>query len=157
MAVDAFLKLDGIKGESTDSKHKDEIELDSYSFGATQTASAAGGAGAGKVQFQDFHFSSRTSKASPTLMLHCASGQHIKEGLITLRKAGENPVEFIHIKLQDALISSYQLGGGGGNFPADQFSLNFSRIEFEYRPQKADGTLDAPVTGGWDLKLNRAT
>ncbi len=158
MAVDAFLKLDGIKGESLDNKHKDEIELDSYSFGLSQAGSGSfgGGGGAGKVQFQDFHFTTNTSKASPLLMLACATGKHINEGVISLRKAGDKPLEFIHIKLQDCLVSSYQMGGSGGNLPIDQFSLNFGKIEFEYQVQKADGSLEAAIHGGWDLKQNKA-
>jgi type VI secretion system secreted protein Hcp len=160
MASDIFLKLDGIKGESTDDKHKDEIDVMSFSWGLTQsgTAAAGGGGGAGKVQFQDFHFTSKVNKASPNLMLSCATGQHIKEGTITVRKAGEGRGDgnYLVIKMSDVLISSYQSSGSaGGDVPSDATSMAFAKIEYSYYPQKADGSLDAPITAGWDLKANK--
>jgi type VI secretion system secreted protein Hcp len=159
MAVDAFLKLDGIKGESTDDKHKDEIDVLSWSWGLSQTGTLAfgGGGGASKVQFQDFHFTSSISKASPLLFLGCATGEHIKEATITARKAGEKQQDFLIIKMNDVLITSYQTGGSSQSdaLPTDQFSLNFAKIEYSYIPQKPDGGLASPVGGGWDLKLNK--
>lgn len=158
-AVDYFLKLDGIKGESPDDKHKDEIDLESWSWGETNAGSHAGGGGggAGKVSMQDFHFTMNMNKATPELMLACATGKHIKEALLTCRKAGTEQQEFLKIKFSDLLVSSYQTGGssGGSVIPTDQISLNFSKIEYEYKPQKADGTLDGPVKTGYDLKLNK--
>ena len=95
MAVDMFLKLDGIDGDSTHEQHKDEIEILSFSWGLTTGRSAVGaGIGAGRVQNHDITFVSHTDSASPKLMLACASGQHIADGLLTVRKAGENPVEY---------------------------------------------------------------
>jgi type VI secretion system secreted protein Hcp len=159
VASDYLLKLEGIKGESTDAKHKDEIEIESFSWGATQPGSfsTGGGGGAGKVAFQDIHFTSRVSVASPNLMVACASGQHIKIATLTVRKAGKDQQEYYIIKLSDNLVSSYQSGGSEGSnaLPVDQFSINFSKIEFEYKSQKPDGSLGAPVKGGWDLKQNK--
>jgi type VI secretion system secreted protein Hcp len=156
-AVDYFLKIDGIPGESTDEGHKDEIDVLSWSWGETNAGSSTrgGGGGAGKVSMQDFHFTMKVNKASPKLMLACATGQHIKEAVLTVRKAGESQQEFLVIKFSDLLVSSYQTGGSGGVVPTDQVSLNFSKIEFEYRPQNPDGTLGAPVKAGYDLKLNK--
>jgi type VI secretion system secreted protein Hcp len=156
--VDYFLKLDGIDGESTDAKHKGEIDVLSYSIGATNagTHAGGGGGGAGKVNFQDIHISKKTDKASPKLMLACASGQHIKEGKLVCRKAGGDQQEYLTIKLTDLLVSSYQLGGSHGDVvPNDQFSLNFSKIEFEYKPQDEKGALGPPVKAGWDVKGNK--
>ena len=158
MASDYLLKLEGIKGESLDAKHKDEIEIESFSWGATQPAAvASGGGGAGKVSFQDIHFTARVNVASPNLMVACASGQHIKEATLTVRKAGRDQLEYYIVKLSDILVSSYQTGGseGANALPVDQFSLNFAQIEFEYKSQKPDGTLGATVKGGWDLKANK--
>lgn len=156
-AVDYFLKLDGIQGESSDAKHKDEIEVLSFSFGETRAGAAGGGAGrgAGKVQMTDFAFIAGTSKASPVLFQHCAEGRHIKQALLTLRKAGKGQLEYLKIKLQDVLISSYSLEGqeAEGN-PHDAFSLNFKKISVDYSPQKPDGSLAAAVHGGWDLAKN---
>jgi len=157
-AVDYFRKIDGIKGESADSKHKDEIDLESWSWGETQTGtfSGGGGGGAGKVSMQDFHFVMKMSKATPKLMLSCATGQHIKKAELICRKAGGKQENFLTIKFTDLLVSSYQTGGSGGSsiVPMDQVSLNFSKIEFEYAQQKADGSADAPVKAGYDLKAN---
>jgi type VI secretion system secreted protein Hcp len=158
-AVDYFLKIDGIQGESLDSKHKGEIQLESFSWGETNlgTAPSGGGGGAGKVQMQDLHFVMQINKASPKLMLACASGKHIKQAVLTARKAGKTQQEFLVFKFTDVLVSSYQTGGSqhAEVLPMDQVSFNFARIELEYRPQKADGSLDSPIKAGWDLKTNK--
>ena len=156
-AVDFFLKLDGIEGESQDDTHKDEVELLSWSWGETNsgTASRGGGAGAGKVSMQDFHFTAEASKATPKLMLACATGSHIKDATLTCRKAGEKQQEYFIVKMTDVLVSSYQTGGSGGDIvPVDQISLNFAKIEWEYKPQDAKGTLQGAIKAGWDLKKN---
>jgi type VI secretion system secreted protein Hcp len=159
-AVDYFLKLDGIEGESHDSKHKGEIDLESWSWGESQTGthSAGGGGGAGKVAMQDFHFVMKVNKASPKLLLLCASGQHIKKAVLTCRKAGKDQQEFLKIEFSDLLVSSYQTGGSGHSdiVPTDQISLNFAKIEYTYKMQNPDGTLGGPVQAGWDLKQNKA-
>lgn len=154
--VDYFLKIDGIPGESSDSKHKDEIDVESWSWGATQSGTFAGGGGggAGKVQMNDFHFTMHTNKASPKAFLACASGQHIKTAILTARKSGEKQAEFMKITLSDLLVSSYQTSGGG-DIPVESISLNFSKIEMSYSEQKADGTLSGAIVAGWDLKANK--
>ncbi len=157
-AVDYFLKLDGIDGESTDDKHKGEIDVVSWSWSESNSGASAtgGGGGSGKVSMADFHFTMAANKATPKLMLACASGQHIKSGILTCRKAGGDQQEYLKITMSDLLVSSYQTGGGSGDvIPLEQISLNFSKIEYEYKPQKADGTLDAPVKAGWDVKANK--
>jgi type VI secretion system secreted protein Hcp len=158
-AVDYFLKIDGIEGESHDDKHKNEIDLESFSWGATQSGGHAygGGGGAGKVSMQDFHFVMKVNKASPKLFLHCATGQHIKSALLTCRKAGGKQEEFLKIKFSDLLVSSYQTGGSGGSdiVPTEQISLNFSKIEFEYYTQKPDGGVVLGAKAGYDLKANK--
>lgn len=155
--VDYFLKIDGIPGESQDAKHKNELELESFSWGETQSAVAGPGDGAGKVQMQDFHFVKHLDQASPKLFLACASGQHIKQATLVARKAGKVQQEFLIYKFSDVLISSYQTGGSahGDVVPIDQVSFNFARIEVEYRPQKPDGSFAPPVKAGWDLKQNK--
>jgi type VI secretion system secreted protein Hcp len=157
--VDIFLDIDGIKGESQDSKHKDMIEISSYSFGESQFSSRAsgGGGGSGKVQMQDFHFTTRLSVASPNLMLACASGRHIKLATLTARKAGQNQQDYYKVTFTDCLISSYQTSASeaSNDVPREQFSLNFSKIQLEYRPQRQDGSLGDPVTAGWDVKNNQ--
>jgi type VI secretion system secreted protein Hcp len=99
----------------------------------------------------------KMNKATPKLMLACASGEHIKKAELVCRKAGKEQQEYLKIVLSDVLVSSYQTGGSAGSsvVPMDQISLNFAKIEFEYKPQKADGTLDAAAKSGWDLKANK--
>ncbi len=159
MAVDYFLKLDGIDGESPDSKHKGDIEIMSFSWGASQTGShsAGGGGGAGKVSVQDFHFVMGLNKASPKLFLACATGEHIKKAVLILRKAGTDQQEYLKVTMSDLLVSSYQTGGssGGGAVPTDQISLNFAKVEFEYKEQKPDGSLGGAIKAGYDLKANK--
>lgn len=158
-AVDYFLEIDGIKGESQDAKHKDKIDIQSWSWGESNASSMGfgGGGGAGKVSMQDFHFTMNVSKASPKLMLCCAGGDHIKKATLICRKAGKEQQEYLTIKFTDVFVSSFQTGGSGGSgiVPVDQISLSYTKIEYEYKPQKADGTLDAGIPAGWDLKLNK--
>jgi type VI secretion system secreted protein Hcp len=158
-AVDYFLKLKGIDGESADAKHKGEIDVESWSWGESQSGTGhfGGGSGAGKVAMQDFHFVMKVNKASPKLMLACASGEHIPDALLTCRKAGKDQQEFLKIKFTDILVSSYQTGGSGHSdiVPTDQISLNFAKIEFEYKEQKADGSLGGTEKAGWDVKKNQ--
>lgn len=146
MAVDMFLKLDGIKGESHDSKHIDEIEISSFSWGVSQQGAfgAGGGGGAGKVSVHDISIMKRLDKSTPLLMLSCASGQHIKTGLITVRKAGEKPLEYLKIKLEDILISSVQISGNLNGTP-DAVTLDFKKMTFSYYPVSSSGVVLAPV------------
>ncbi|HEV3386537.1 MAG TPA: type VI secretion system tube protein Hcp [Gemmata sp.] len=174
MASDYLLQIDGIKGESQDDKHKDTIEIMSFSWGATNTGiSASGtGGGAGKVSFQDLHVMKSVDKASPLLMLACASGQHIKSAVLYVRKQGGNQQDYYTVTLTDLLVSSFKSGAGplattrdssaeidleqeSGPVPVDFVSLNFSKISFEYKPQKPDGSLDSAISAGWDVKANK--
>ncbi|WP_376987052.1 Hcp family type VI secretion system effector [Bosea sp. R86505] len=158
MATDFILEIDGIKGESQDKKLENMIEVDSFSWGVSNAGSHAAGAGGGaaKASFQDIHFTAAVSKASPNLALSCANGKHIKKAVLHVRKQGEQQQEYYTITLEDLLVSSYQSGdaAGGASVPTDQFSLNYAKVKYEYKPQKKDGSLDAPVTMTWDLKKN---
>jgi type VI secretion system secreted protein Hcp len=157
-AVDYFLKIKDIEGESTDAKHKNEIDIESWSWGENNSGSHAygGGGGAGKVVMQDFNFVMRVNKASPKLLLACANGSHIKEALLTCRKAGKEQQEYLKVKFTDLLIASFTTGGSHGDVvPVDQISFNFSKIEYEYYPQKEDGTLGSKIPVFWNLKENK--
>lgn len=159
MATDMFLKFKpAVDGEAGDAKHKDEIEIHSYSFGVTNqgTASHGGGLGAGKAQFQDFHFSKSVDKSTPNLLKMTASGQHFEEALVTVRKAGGGQQEYLKITLNDVYITSYSTSGSEGAVPVESFSLNFTKAKLEYSPQKADGSLGPSVSGGYDVKKNEA-
>jgi type VI secretion system secreted protein Hcp len=155
-AVDYFLKIDGIEGESQDNKHQGEIDIESFSWGAKQSGTIAvgGGGGAGKVSMQDFHFAMGVNKATPILFLACAQGDHIKNAILTCRKAGKEQQEFLKITMSDVLVSSFQTGGSGAGdvVPTDQISLNFAKIEVEYKEQDATGKLMGSTTKWFDLK-----
>jgi len=156
-AVDYFLKLDGIEGESTDAKHKGELVLESFGWGVSQAAAGTGGGGgAGKAQFQDLVVVLRTSKASPKLFLACATGQHLKSAVLTARKAGKAPLEFLTITLGDVLVSSFQETGSAGEVPLETVSLRYAKVEIAYRPQSAAGKATPEVKAGFDLKLGKA-
>ena len=158
--VDYFLKIEGVEGESTDKKHKNEIDISAWTWGETQSGSHAygGGGGAGKVSMNDFSFSMTVNKASPKLLLACATGEHIKGAQLTCRKAGKEQQEYLIIKFTDLLVSSFQTGGSHGDVvPIDSIALNFSKIEYEYYPQKPDGGLDTKVAVAYSLKENSAS
>jgi len=155
MAVDVFLKIEGIEGESADSAHKAEIDVLSYSWGMSNsgTMSRGGGGGAGKADFNDFSFMMRQSKATPKLMTACATGEHIKAATLTCRKAGGEQQEFAIYKFTDLLISSYQTSASSEE-PTDAISFNYSKVEMEYKEQDEKGGLKGGIKFGYDLKKN---
>jgi type VI secretion system secreted protein Hcp len=156
-AVDYFLKIDGIEGESVDAQHRGEVELLSFSWGLNQPSSSSGsGSGAGKVIMQDFHFTRRLDKASPLLMRACATGQHIPSVVLVCRKSNgsEKPVEYYKITLTDVLVSSVSTGGStSDDRPTESVSFNFTKIEWEYVPVSADGQPGEPVRAEYDSRL----
>ncbi len=163
MASDYLLELDGIKGESLDEKHKDKIEIDSFSWGVSNAGNMGrgGGGGTGKADFQDLTFTKQTDKASPLLVKAAASGEHIKKAVLTARKAGGKggQVEYFKITLEDVMVSAFTTGGnaGGSSIPVDSFSLNYTKLKYEYLPQKADGSLEGAIIAQYDRALNKAT
>jgi type VI secretion system secreted protein Hcp len=157
MATDIFAKLGDIKGESRDAKHKDEIEVLSFSWGVTNPANpgTGGGAGAGKPVFQDFSIVHNVDKASPSLMRACATGKHLPEATITQRKAGKGQQEYLIIKMNDVIVTGVATGGARSEPALENVSLTFAKVHFEYKPQKPDGTLDSGVHFKYDLKTNK--
>ena len=155
--VNAFLAIDGIEGESTDASHPKTIEIESWSFGETQSSTiSGGGGGAGKVSMQDLHFVTKTvDKSSPKLFLAGATGEHIKDATLYVRKAGSSS-DYLVIKLTDILVSSYQTGGSGGSdIPTESVSLNFAKIQISYTGMDAEGKLLPAVDAGWDVLQNK--
>jgi type VI secretion system secreted protein Hcp len=157
-SVDFFLELPDVEGESTDKKHGKKIELDSFSVSCAQsgTQSHGSGGGAGKVRFQDLHITKKVDKASPKLLLACASGKHFPKATLYCRKAGGEQEEFLIWHFKDVIVSSYQTGGHGHSevLPVDQFSLNFGQIVMEYKTQDEKGKTGPGAKAGWDLKQN---
>jgi len=161
MATDYFLKLEEIEGESQDSKHKNEIDILGFNWGVTQTGASSFGAGSGsgKAQVHDFTFTAYQSKASPKLMQACADGSHIGTATITIRKAGKEQQEYSVYTLSEAIVSDYKVYSPedpNDSIPLETFKLNFSKVEHQYKEQKADGTLGGSVKGVWNVKENKA-
>jgi type VI secretion system secreted protein Hcp len=149
MALNAYLKLDGISGESNDRGHEDWIEVLSFSWGMALQGGrgAGGGGGAGKVTVHDITVSKRVDSSSPVLMKTCASGQHIKTGqLEVVRKGDRKQDPYLVIKLQDVLVSSFQQSASGDS-PLEGLSLNFTRLEEDFIPGDDRGGTGTPVVG----------
>jgi type VI secretion system secreted protein Hcp len=157
MAVDMFLKVGDIKGESQDDKHKDEIDVLSWSWGMTQsgTTHLGSGGGAGKVAVNDLHITKFVDKASPNLHLACCTGKHYDQALLIIRKAGDKPVEYLKLTLEEVLVSSVSMGGQGSEDRlTENVTLNFAKFKEEYTPQKPDGTGDAAIEGTFHIAKN---
>jgi len=159
MATSIFARIGTIKGESRDAKHKDEIEVLSWAWGLSQTGTAGhgGGGGAGKASFHDFTFTHHVDKASPLLMKACATGTHIKDATITVRKAGKGQQEYLVITMTDVLVSSVSTSvSAEGDATMESVGLAFAKVDLEYKPQKADGSLEPGIHFTYDLKANKA-
>jgi type VI secretion system secreted protein Hcp len=157
MAMDIFAKLGDIKGESTDDKHKDEIEVLSYSWGVTNPAhiGTGGGGGAGRATFQDLSIVHRMDKASPKLLEACATGSHLPQGTITFRKAGKGQDDFLIIKMNDVIITGVAQGASTSDTGSETVSIEFAKVDWQFRPQRPNGTLDTGIDFVFDLKANK--
>lgn len=157
MAVDMFIKFKDIEGEAKDKTHAKEIDVLAWSWGMSQSGTfhAGGGGGAGKVNIQDLSFTKYVDKSSPKLLLYCSNGKHINEALLTVRKAGDKPLEYLKIKLEKLLISSVSTGGSGGEDRlTENVTLNFAKVSVDYCEQKEDGSGHPAVTYSWDIEAN---
>jgi type VI secretion system secreted protein Hcp len=158
MAVDMFLDLEGeIKGESVDSKHKDEIDVLAWSWGLSQSGTFhhGSGGGAGKANYQDLSITKYVDLSSPNLMLYCANGDHFASATLTVRKAGKQPLEYMKITMKQVLVTSVSTGGSGGEDRlTENVTLNFAEIYYDYKKQKPDGSGEAPVSFKWKISEN---
>ncbi len=163
MASDSYLQIDGLKGESTDSGHKDWIEILSYehtiSQPASATANSAGGGTSGRSKHEDFEISKYIDLASPKLYEMCSSGKHIKKVVIELMRAsGGSPVKYMAIEMDEVVISKVSASGNNGaDLPTERVSFNYGVIKWTYTQQKrADGSQGGNVAAGWSLVTNKA-
>jgi type VI secretion system secreted protein Hcp len=159
MAIDMFLKLGDIKGESKDSAHKEEIDIYSFQWSMSQSGSMhqGGGGGAGKVSISNLNLTKPLDKASPNLMMACSSGKHYPEATLTIRKAGgASPIEYTVIKLKEVMIASYDTNAGTSDeIIKEHIALNFGQVEVSYQPQNADGSKEGGVIKyGWNIREN---
>lgn len=158
MAVDMFLKLEGVDGESKDDQHAGEIDILAWSWGMTQSGTfhTGGGGGAGKASIQDISITKYIDRASPLLARYCATGKHFASGVLVVRKAGGSPLEYVIIELDKILVSSVSTGGAGGEDRlTENVTLNFAKFNLKYVPQADDGSGEAPVQFGFDIEANK--
>lgn len=157
MAVDMFIKIGSLKGESRDKAHKEEIDVLAWSWGMSQsgTGHMGGGSGAGKVNVNDLSFTKYIDKTSCDLMLTCCNGKHHPEATLVVRKAGEQPLEYLKITMKDVIITSVSTGGSGGEDRlTENVTLNFAQVKVDYKEQTATGGVGATPTMNWDIAQN---
>lgn len=161
MSLEAFLKLDGIDGESAKDGHQGEIDIMSFSWGTHHTSTAHTGTGhsSGRADFSDFSIMKVVDKSSPKLFLKSCDGKTIAKGKITFRKtAGDSKIDYLTYDLENVMVTSFQNSGndGGGDQVAESVSFAASKVVVTYLPQKADGSADAKQQAGWDQGMNKA-
>jgi type VI secretion system secreted protein Hcp len=157
MAMDMFIKIGELKGESRDKVHKEEIDVLAWSWGISNSGSAqvGGGAGAGKCNVQDVSFTKYIDKSSPDLMLACCNGKHFPKATLTVRKAGENPLEYLLITLEELIVTSVSTGGSGGEDRlTENVTLNFARVKVNYKEQTPTGGVGDKPEMGWNIAEN---
>ena len=157
-AVDMFFKMDPVKGESKDGKHKEAVDVLAFSWGMSQSGSShiGTGSGAGKVSVQDLSLTKYIDKASPDLMLACCSGKHFSKAQIIVRKAGENPLEYLVIDMNDVMVTGVSTGGSGGEDRlTENVTINFAKVKVTYTEQTAQGGAGAKPDMTWDIAANK--
>jgi len=162
MAVDMFLLFNSkssIKGETQDKTYstKDGIDVLAWSWGMSQSGSfhVGAGGGAGKAHFQDISLTKWVDKSTPNLMLCCATGKHIDDATIIVRKAGDKQLDYIKIKMEEVMVTSVSTGGSGGEDRlTENVTLNFAKVTYSYFPQKKTGEVDAAIDFKYDIAKN---
>jgi type VI secretion system secreted protein Hcp len=160
MAVDMFLKLGDVPGESKDKVHKGEIDVLAWSWGASNAGSfhTGGGGGAGKVNVQDLSFTKYIDLSSTEIFLATCNGKHFPEATLVVRKAGESPLEYLTITMEDVLITSYSTGGSGGEDRlTENVTLNFAKVKMTYKEQAPKGAQAQSPSVAWDIAANATT
>ncbi|QNB14634.1 Hcp family type VI secretion system effector [Paraburkholderia tropica] len=158
MAQDIFIKINGIDGEAKDAAHQSEIEVTSWGWHISQQSNMhmGSGGGAGKATVDDLTFVHQVDRASPNLMKYCLTGKHIDQAVLTVRKAGGNPLEYLKLTMSDVIVTQvFPSGSNSDNGITEQVRLSFSKVKQEYVVQNAQGGSGGAVTAGYDIKLNK--
>jgi type VI secretion system secreted protein Hcp len=160
MSVELFLKIAGVDGESTKVGHEKEIEIFSFSLGASNPSSVSSGtgSGAGKVDISSISVQKTVDMASAKLFLTCCSGKHFDTATLTAREAGgDAPVEYWIMEFKQVYIDNISWGGAtGGGKPTESLSLSFKEVKITYWSQSATGAKDQKAEGGWNVGTNAA-
>ena len=157
MPVEMFLKLAGIEGESSDAKHKGEIDVLAWSWGLSETVSASGGGGgAGRTKIESLSIEKLVDLASPLLLSFSAQGKHISDGILATRKPSKTADDFLLFKMTDVIVTSVHMTASKEtNEPAENITLSFGKMELDYRPTKPDGSLGPGTSFKWDVAGNK--
>ena len=157
MSSKIFLKVGNIKGESTDEKHKEQIEVFNWAWGVTNAATVSPGSGsaAGRPTFNDLNFTHRYDKAAPLLWRACAVGEHFTEATLVGTKQGKGPQDYLLVKMNDVVVTSASASDSSGGDAMEAVGVKFAKVDVEYKPQKADGSFDASVRFKYDIKANK--
>ncbi|WP_380180328.1 Hcp family type VI secretion system effector [Kalamiella sp. sgz302252] len=158
MAIDTYLKVDGVTGESKDSNHTGWIDINSFTWGASQPGNMAvgGGGGVGKVNFNDLIVKANIDKAFTALLKSCASGKHISKVEVSACKAGGSQIEYTRITLEDVLVTTVQFDEAVNNEAlAVRYAFQASKVKQQYWEQSASGGKGAETSAGWDIKGNK--
>lgn len=157
MATDYFLIIDGVKGESADTTYSGEIDVVAFSWGMNQSGSMhiAGGGGSGKVSVHDMSVTKYVDTATTAFMQKCCSGKHFPKAQLICRKAGDTPLEFLKVTMEEVLISSISSGGSGSESKmTENVTLNFAKVKVEYESQTSEGGGSGASELGWDIRGN---
>jgi type VI secretion system secreted protein Hcp len=160
MAIDIFMRIDGITGESKDAHHKNWIDVHNFTWGASQpnTLTTGGGGGAGKVNFQDLKVTAAIDKAAPTILKHSAIGRHIPKLEISVCKAGGEQIEYSRITLDDVMVTGVEFDGSKNNEVLwVTYSFQAVKIKTQYWEQTERGGKGPETQMGYDIKQNKAT
>ncbi len=158
MAVDYYLKLDQIQGEAADSNHKDEVQIMSWSWGASQVSSVAGtgGSGAGKVDCSDFSIMAYFDKSTPKFFKSIAAGTHIKTATMTAIKSGADNKPYLKVDFQEMFVTSLQISGSS-EIPTVSVSFSYNQIKIDYSTQNEQGNLTSTGAITFNTKENKLT
>ncbi|WP_321783732.1 type VI secretion system tube protein Hcp [Paraburkholderia sp. J94] len=151
MSNDVFLKIDGIAGESQDAAHPGEIQVTNWIWRMSQPSAMMSGSGGGaaKATVEDLVFFHEVDRASPNLMSFCLTGKHVPTAVLTMRKAGGLPLDFLRITMTDVIVTGVEMSAS-----YEQVRLSFARVKQEYMVQNAVGGSRGVVTGTFDIKAN---
>lgn len=158
MAVDYFLKLDGVEGESADEKHKKQIQIMSFSWGASNVSSVAGtgGSGAGKANLSDFSIMTNFDKSTPELFKNLTKGTHFKTGTMEAVKSGADGKPYLKVDFKELFCTSLQIAASS-EVPSVSISFSYNEMKIDYYAQNEQGNLVSTGAVTYNLKENKTS